>query len=68
MTLLNNLMEIDAAGMKTFIHLESFIPSKYYVSAWVCADANLLGTQGTKLALGKISLFAWYQKYCIFLK
>ncbi len=61
-------MEINAARMKTFIPAECFIPTKHYLYAWVCVDVFFLGRQETKLALGKISLFAWYQKYCNFLK
>jgi hypothetical protein len=62
------MMEINAMGMKTFIPTECFIPVKRYVSAFVCVDAILLGRQETKLALGKVSLFALYQKYCNFVK
>jgi hypothetical protein len=58
-------MEIDAKGMKTFISIECFIPVKGYVSVWVCMDVILLET---KLALGRISLFTWYQRYQNFLK
>ncbi len=36
LTLLNNLMDINAVGMKTLIPVARFIPSKHYVSAWVC--------------------------------
>ncbi len=34
-TLLNDVMEIDAAGMKSCIPTEHFILAKHYVSAWV---------------------------------
>jgi hypothetical protein len=61
-------MEINAAGMKTFTPMEHFIPAKCYITAWVCMDAILLGRQGTKSALGKISLFALQQKDHNFLK
>jgi hypothetical protein len=46
-TLLNNLMEMDAAGMKTFIPAERFVPTKCYLSVWICMNAILLGRQGT---------------------
>jgi hypothetical protein len=42
---------------------------KRYIFAWVLVDTILLGRQGTKLALGKISLFVVaHQKYGNFLK
>ncbi len=68
MTLPNNQMEIVAVGMNAFIPAVRFIPAKGYISAWVHVDAILLGRQGTKIALNKISLFVWYQKDHNFLK
>jgi hypothetical protein len=58
----------DWRVFSNFYSCRTLNPMKRYVFAWVCVDAILLERQGTKLALVKICLFAWYQRYCNFFK